>query len=85
MVDDEARRGRVPGVPDLNQSAVGQHLLNPRRWRDGQAAAGSRNGKRADVLTRPARDGTSPRRPARRRLRDGYDIGAATAVSDPAP
>jgi hypothetical protein len=88
----------IPGVPDFNQStiAMGQHLLNPPSvagWAGGRAwitpglliargnvardvlipdIAGFRdwNGGNADVVGR--------------RLREGYDVGAATAPDDPA-
>jgi hypothetical protein len=87
----------LPGVPDFNQSTIsmGQHLLNPPSvagWAGGKTwitpglliargnvarevlvpdMSGFRdwNGGANDVVIR--------------RLRDGYDIGAATAVNDP--
>ena len=90
----------IPGVPDFNQAtiAMGQHLLNPPSvagWAEGKAwitpnlLIGRGNIAR-DVLipditgfrdwnfTSGGVDNVG------RRLRDGYDVGAATAVNDPA-
>ena len=90
----------VPGVPDFNQStiAMGQHLLNPPSvagWAGGKAwiTPGlliARGNVARDVLIPDMtgfRDwnfsaGTDD--VLGRRLRDGYDVGAATAVNDPA-
>ena len=90
----------MPGVPDFNQStiAMGQHLLNPPSvagWAGGKAwiTPGlliARGNVARDVLIPDMtgfRDwnftaGTDD--VLGRRLRDGYDIGAATAVNDPA-
>ena len=90
----------MPGVPDFNQStiAMGQHLLNPPSvagWAGGKAwiTPGlliARGNVARDVLIPDMtgfRDwnfsaGTDDI--LGRRLRDGYDIGAATAVNDPA-
>jgi hypothetical protein len=89
----------LPGVPDFNQStiAMGQHLLNPPSvagWAGGKAwiTPGlliARGNVARDVLIPDMtgfRDwnfsaGTDD--VLGQRLRDGYDIGAATAVSDP--
>ena len=89
----------IPGVPDFNQStiAMGQHLLNPPSvagWAGGKAwiTPGlliARGNVARDVLIPDMtgfRDwnfsaGTDD--VLGRRLRDGYDIGAATAVNDP--
>jgi hypothetical protein len=89
----------VPGVPDFNQStiAMGQHLLNPPSvagWAGGKAwiTPGlliARGNIAREVLIPDMtgfRDwnftaGTDDL--LGRRLRDGYDIGAATAVNDP--
>jgi hypothetical protein len=89
----------IPGVPDFNQStiAMGQHLLNPPSvagWAGGKAwiTPGlliARGNVARDVLMPDMtgfRDwnftaGTDDL--LGQRLRDGYDIGAATAVSDP--
>src|SRR5688500_13980249 len=89
----------VPGVPDFNQStiAMGQHLLNPPSvagWAGGKAwiTPGlliARGNVAREVLIpdmtgfrdwnfTAGSDGVLGSR-----LRDGYDIGAATAVSDP--
>ena len=89
----------VPGVPDFNQStiAMGQHLLNPPSvagWAGGKAwiTPGlliARGNIAREVLVpdmtgfrdwnfSAGSDGVLGSR-----LRDGYDIGAATAVSDP--
>ena len=90
----------MPGVPDFNQStiAMGQHLLNPPSvagWAGGKAwiTPGlliARGNVARDVLIPDMtgfRDwnftaGTDDI--LGRRMRDGYDIGAATAVNDPA-
>ena len=90
----------LPGVPDFNQStiAMGQHLLNPPSvagWAGGKAwiTPGlliARGNVARDVLIPDMtgfRDwnfsaGTDDI--LGRRLRDGYDVGAATAVNDPA-
>jgi hypothetical protein len=90
----------LPGVPDFNQStvAMGQHLLNPPSvagWAGGKTwiTPGlliARGNVARDVLIPDMtgfRDwnftaGTDDI--LGRRLRDGFDIGAATAVSDPA-
>lgn len=90
----------LPGVPDFNQStiAMGQHLLNPPSvagWAGGKAwiTPGlliERGNVARDVLIPDMtgfRDwnfsaGTDDI--LGRRLREGYDVGAATAVSDPA-
>ena len=90
----------IPGVPDFNQAtiAMGQHLLNPpsvagwagdRAWITPNLLIARGNVAR-DVLIPDMtgfRDwnfsaGTDD--VLGQRLRDGYDIGAATAVSDPA-
>jgi len=90
----------VPGVPDFNQATIsmGQHLLNPPSvagWAGGKAwiTPGlliARGNVARDVLIPDMtgfRDwnftaGTDDL--LGQRLRDGYDIGAATAVNDPA-
>ena len=90
----------LPGVPDFNQSTIsmGQHLLNPPSvagWAGGKAwiTPGlliARGNVARDVLVPDMtgfRDwnftaGTDDL--LGQRLRDGYDIGAATAVNDPA-
>jgi uncharacterized protein (DUF1800 family) len=88
----------LPGVPDFNQStiAMGQHLLNPPSvagWAGGKSwiAPGlliARGNVARDVLI-PDMTGfrdwnfASGGNDVGRRLRDGYDIGAATAVNDP--
>jgi hypothetical protein len=90
----------VPGVPDFNQStiAMGQHLLNPPSvagWAGGKAwiTPGlliARGNVARDVLIpdvtgfRDWNFSAGSDDILGRRLRDGYDIGAATAVSDPA-
>lgn len=91
----------VPGVPDFNVStiAMGQHLLNPPSvagWGGGRAwiTPGlliARGNVARDVLIPDMTGFTDWNFTAGsddvlgRRLRDGYDIGAATAVSaDPA-
>jgi hypothetical protein len=89
----------VPGVPDFNQStiAMGQHLLNPPSvagWAGGKAwitpgLLMARGNVAREVLI-PDMTGFRDWNFAAgsdgvlgSRLRDGYDIGAATAVSDP--
>jgi hypothetical protein len=90
----------MPGVPDFNQATIsmGQHLLNPPSvagWAGGKAwiTPGlliARGNVARDVLIPDMtgfRDwnftaGTDD--VLGQRLRDGYDIGAATAVNDPA-
>jgi len=90
----------MPGVPDFNQStiAMGQHLLNPPSvagWAGGKAwiTPGlliERGNVARDVLIPDITGFTDWNFTAGtddilgRRLRDGYDVGAATAVSDPA-
>lgn len=90
----------VPGVPDFNQStiAMGQHLLNPPSvagWAGGKAwiTPGlliARGNVARDVLIpdmtgfRDWNFSAGSDDVLGRRLRDGYDIGAATAVNDPA-
>src|SRR6516225_5387069 len=90
----------VPGVPDFNQSTIsmGQHLLNPPSvagWAGGKAwiTPGmliARGNVARDVLIpdmtgfRDWNFSAGSDDVLGRRLRDGYDIGAATAVSDPA-
>ncbi len=89
----------MPGVPDFNQStiAMGQHLLNPPSvagWAGGKAwiTPGlliARGNVARDVLVpditgfRDWNFSAGSDDVLGRRLRDGYDIGAATAVSDP--
>jgi hypothetical protein len=90
----------IPGVPDFNQSTIsmGQHLLNPPSvagWAGGKAwiTPGlliERGNVARDVLI-PDMTGFKDWNFSAggddilgRRLRDGYDIGAATAVNDPA-
>jgi hypothetical protein len=87
-------------VPDFNQSTIsmGQHLLNPPSvagWAGGKAwiTPGlliARGNVARDVLI-PDMTGfkdwnfnAGPDDVLGQRLRDGYDIGAATAVNDPA-
>jgi Protein of unknown function (DUF1800) len=89
----------IPGVPDFNQStiAMGQHLLNPPSvagWAGGKAwiTPGlliARGNVAREVLI-PDMTGFRDWNFAAgtddvlgRRLREGYDIGAATAVNDP--
>jgi hypothetical protein len=89
----------IPGVPDFNQStiAMGQHLLNPPSvagWAGGKAwiTPGlliARGNVAREVLV-PDMTGFRDWNFAAgsdgvlgSRLRDGFDIGAATAVSDP--
>jgi uncharacterized protein (DUF1800 family) len=90
----------VPGVPDFNQStiAMGQHLLNPPSvagWAGGRAwiTPGlliARGNVARDVLVpdmtgfRDWNFSAGSDDILGRRLREGYDVGAATAVSDPA-
>jgi uncharacterized protein (DUF1800 family) len=89
----------MPGVPDFNQStiAMGQHLLNPPSvagWAGGKAwiTPGlliARGNVAREVLIpdmtgfRDWNFSAGSDDVLGRRLRDGYDIGAATAVSDP--
>ncbi len=90
----------IPGVPDFNQStiAMGQNLLNPPSvagWAGGKAwiTPGlliARGNVAREVLV-PDMTGFRDWNFAAgsdgvlgSRLRDGYDVGAATAVSDPA-
>jgi hypothetical protein len=87
----------MPGVPDFNQSTIsmGQHLLNPPSvagWAGGKAWITpnlliARGNVARDVLL-PDMTGFKDWNAGNndlviRRLRDGYDVGAATAVSDP--
>jgi hypothetical protein len=89
----------IPGVPDFNQStiAMGQHLLNPPSvagWAGGKSwiTPGlliARGNVAREVLI-PDMTGFRDWNFAAgsdgvlgARLRDGYDVGAATAVSDP--
>jgi uncharacterized protein (DUF1800 family) len=90
----------LPGVPDFNQStlAMGQHLLNPPSvagWAGGKTwiTPGlliARGNVAREVLIpdmtgfRDWNFSAGSDDVLGRRLRDGYDIGAATAVSDPA-
>ena len=90
----------MPGVPDFNQAtiAMGQHLLNPPSvagWAGGTAwiTPGlliARGNVARDVLIpditgfRDWNFSAGSDDVLGRRLRDGYDIGAATAVNDPA-
>ena len=90
----------MPGVPDFNQATIsmGQHLLNPPSvagWAGGRAwiTPGlliARGNVARDVLI-PDMTGFRDWNFAAgsddvlgQRLRDGYDIGAATSVNDPA-
>ena len=90
----------LPGVPDFNESTIsmGQHLLNPPSvagWAGGKAwiTPGlliARGNVARDVLL-PDMTGFKDWNFTAgtddllgRRLRDGYEIGAATAVNDPA-
>lgn len=90
----------MPGVPDFNQSTIsmGQHLLNPPSvagWAQGRAwiTPGlliARGNVAREVLI-PDMTGfrdwnfiAGSDDVLGQRLRDGYDIGAATAVNDPA-
>jgi hypothetical protein len=90
----------IPGVPDFNQStiAMGQYLLNPPSvagWAGGKAwiTPGlliARGNIARDVLIpdvtgfRDWNFSSGGDDLIGRRLRDGYDIGAVTAVNDPA-
>jgi uncharacterized protein (DUF1800 family) len=90
----------LPGVPDFNQStiAMGQQLLNPPSvagWAGGKAwiTPGlliARGNVARDVLIpdmtgfRDWNFSAGSDDVLGQRLRDGYDIGAATAVNDPA-
>jgi hypothetical protein len=90
----------LPGVPDFNQStiAMGQHLLNPPSvagWAGGKAwiTPGlliARGNVARDVLVpdmtgfRDWNFNAGSDDVLGQRLRDGFDIGAATAVGDPA-
>ncbi|MGD9905777.1 MAG: DUF1800 family protein [Vicinamibacterales bacterium] len=90
----------VPGVPDFNQStiAMGQHLLNPPSvagWAGGRAwitpGLLMARGNVARELLIPDMTGfrdwnfsAGSDDVLGRRLRDGYDVGAATALNDPA-
>ncbi len=87
----------VPGVPDFNQATIsmGQHLLNPPSvagWAGGKSWITpnlliARGNVARDVLIpdmigfRDWNAGNNDQ--VVRRLRDGYDVGAATAVNDP--
>jgi hypothetical protein len=89
----------IPGVPDFNQStiAMGQHLLNPPSvagWAGGKAwiTPGlliARGNIARDVLIpdmtgfRDWNFSAGSDDILGRRLRDGYEVGAATAVTDP--
>ncbi len=89
----------IPGVPDFNQAtiAMGQHLLNPPSvagWAGGKAwiTPGlliARGNVAREVLIpdmtgfRDWNFSAGSDDVLGRRLRDGYDIGAATAVNDP--
>jgi len=89
----------MPGVPDFNQStiAMGQHLLNPPSvagWAGGKAwiTPGlliARGNVARDVLIpdmtgfRDWNFSAGSDDILGRRLRDGYDVGAVTAVNDP--
>jgi hypothetical protein len=89
----------LPGVPDFNQStiAMGQHLLNPPSvagWAGGKTwiTPGlliARGNVARDILVpdmtgfRDWNFSAGSDDVLGRRLRDGYDIGAATAVNDP--
>ncbi|MGE3520793.1 MAG: DUF1800 domain-containing protein, partial [Vicinamibacterales bacterium] len=90
----------MPGVPDFNQStiAMGQHLLNPPSvagWAGGKAwitpALLIERGNVARDVLMPDMTGfrdwnftAGTDDVLGRRLREGYDVGAATAPSDPA-
>ena len=90
----------IPGVPDFNQATIsmGQHLLNPPSvagWAGGNAwiTPGlliARGNVARDVLIpditgfRDWNFSAGSDDVLGRRLRDGYDVGAATAVNDPA-
>jgi len=89
----------IPGVPDFNQSTIsmGQHLLNPPSvagWAEGKAWITpnlliSRGNIARDVLIPDITEFRDWNFSAGgvdvvgRRLREGYDVGAATAVNDP--
>jgi len=89
----------MPGVPDFNQStiALGQHLLNPPSvagWAGGKAwiTPGlliARGNVARDTLIpdmtgfRDWNFNAGTDNVLGERMRDGYDIGAATAVNDP--
>lgn len=89
----------VPGVPDFNQAtiAMGQHLLNPPSvagWAGGRAwitpgLLMARGNIARDVLIpdmtgfRDWNFSAGSDDVLGRRLREGYDIGAATALNDP--
>ena len=89
----------IPGVPDFNQStiAMGQHLLNPPSvagWAGGKAwiTPGlliARGNVARDVLIpdmtgfRDWNFNAGSDNVLGQRLRDGLDVGAATAVNDP--
>lgn len=89
----------LPGVPDFNQStiAMGQHLLNPPSvagWAGGKAwiTPGlliARGNVARDVLIpdmtgfRDWNFSAGSDNVLGQRLRDGFDVGAATAVNDP--
>ncbi len=89
----------VPGVPDFNQAtiAMGQHLLNPPSvagWAGGRAwitpgLLMARGNVARDVLIpdmtgfRDWNFSAGSDDVLGRRLRDGYDVGAATALNDP--
>jgi uncharacterized protein (DUF1800 family) len=90
----------IPGVPDFNQATIsmGQHLLNPPSvagWAGGKAwiTPGlliTRGNVARDVLIpdmtgfRDWNFNAGSDDVLGQRLREGYDIGAATAVNDPA-
>jgi len=89
----------IPGVPDFNQSTIsmGQHLLNPPSvagWAEGKAWITpnlliARGNIARDVLIPDITEFRDWNFSAGgvdvvgRRLREGYDVGAATAVNDP--
>jgi len=89
----------LPGVPDFNQTTIsmGQHLLNPPSvagWAGGKAWVTpnlliARGNAARDILIpdvvgfRDWNFAAGGNDVISRRLRDGFDIGAATAVSDP--
>ncbi len=89
----------VPGVPDFNQAtiAMGQHLLNPPSvagWAGGRAwitpgLLMARGNVAREVLIpdmtgfRDWNFSAGSDDVLGRRLRDGYDVGAATALNDP--
>jgi hypothetical protein len=90
----------IPGVPDFNQATIsmGQHLLNPPSvagWAEGKAWITpnlliARGNIARDILIpditgfRDWNFSAGGVDSVGRRLRDGYDVGAATAVNDPA-